>query len=85
MGTFWYHNMKEYKIPYGTEFVTSDIVKMILNCKQKSLRYFINDKDQGIAHDALDFSQSYTMVISGLYAVQLIDFNMSYVNHDTSE
>ena len=63
---------------YGNvALVVGDKIKMILNIKDKTLQYHINDKNQGIAFDDIDFSGNkiYNMAVM-VYtsSVKLLNF-----------
>ena len=76
-------DMKESTIrgKYGICYVeqeTENILKMALDTKNKTLRYYVNEKDQGIAVDdvMLDNNEEYTLAISAEahVTVQLLQF-----------
>ena len=68
---------------YGTPFGVNDN-KMKLNVVKRTLRFYVNDKAQGIAFNAIVFgkNQKYKMVLSinsGDIPVQLIDFTQNMI------
>ena len=67
---------------YGYVFKNNDIIKMILNIKQKTISFY-HHKDIGIAFENIDFTENkkYNMAVS-MYgkhdSVQLLDFQQIY-------
>lgn len=64
---------------YGKAFGLNDVIKMKLNVLKKTLRFYVNDKAQGIAFNDIVFgkNQKYKMALSineKDISVQLIDF-----------
>ena len=68
---------------YGKLWEASDTIKMELNTNKKTLKFYVNNVDQGIAFDEVDFENNtkYNMAIF-LYqkndSIQLIDFQQIY-------
>ena len=55
---------KENKKRYGTNFKQGDTVTMEINVQKQEMKYFVNDKDQGIAFKNIDFKQTkYNMAV----------------------
>ena len=66
-------------LEYDEEWRGSDIVKMELNTKQKTIRYYKGDQDQGIAFEDIDFSNDvkYHLAVTCYHkgeSLKLIDF-----------
>ena len=63
---------------YGT-FKNGDNIKMEINTKKQTVRYYINEKDQGIAFENIDFRTKkfkfIVMIHRKDYKVKLIDFS----------
>ena len=84
-GDFIYsHNKRENQCAYGEIWTDNNIVKMELNTKEMTLRYFKNDQNQGIAFNSIDFSNDtiYHLAISCYHeieALQLIDFTQKHI------
>eukprot|EP01084_Bolivina_argentea_P070957 129041_1 len=74
---------KESASDYGCIFGDGDIVQMEFNPQNKTLRYFVNSKDQGIAAKDIQFDgiyESYVMAvfIKGTVEVKLMNFQGTY-------
>ena len=67
---------------YGCRLHEGDIVEMTLNVENKTLRYSVNSKDQGIAVQDIDFDDDIKYVMA-IYSdeqsiVKLLDFQVTY-------
>ena len=77
--TTWCHDSNKQR-GYGSSntrlLQLGDKVKMVLNCKEKTLTYFHQNKSLGIAFRDIDFSVKYRFVvcISGHHSVEIIKF-----------
>ena len=68
---------------YGEQFYANDIIKMEVNTKEKTIRYYKNGKDLGIAVNDINFKNNirYNLaVVMGAKndCIQLIDFKMKF-------
>ena len=53
-GYVYCHKTRSRASPYGTDFEKNDEIKMVLNTKNKTLKYFVNNIDQTIAFKDID-------------------------------
>ena len=69
----------EYDMEYGEGFDVDDVVTMKIDIGKKQIIFILNDKDQGIAFENIDFkSIKYKMAVYNSDAnvkVQLLDFS----------
>ena len=83
-----YSNTNDNEFKYGGKYGENarwrlgDEIEMILDMKQKTLTFYVNDRDQGIAFDDItcdNYIHTYMAVSMGSIrtVVQLISFNMS--------
>eukprot|EP01084_Bolivina_argentea_P148404 259461_1 len=64
--TYKYSHNNQYNVQmYGTDIIDGDTIKMELNMKNKILKFYNNNTDQGIAYDNIDFSddQIYSIAV----------------------
>ena len=55
-----YQNKYDFRsVEYGIEYKTNDEIKMVLNKKNRSIKYYVNDKDQGIAFNLIHIKYPY--------------------------
>lgn len=80
-GGYGYQCGNRLKLPgcanYGISAKTNDIVTMHLNMDTSTLRYFVNDQDQGIAFDNIDKTEYKAAVylFGDDTVVELIEYN----------
>ena len=72
-------NGEKYADPWGV----GNKIKMELNTKTKTLKFYVDNKDQGIAFYGIDFGRKYNMAVF-MYAqfdsVQLLDFQIDSIS-----
>eukprot|EP01084_Bolivina_argentea_P054513 99957_1 len=68
------YNMNENFKPYGDKFGVNDIITMIFDGNQRTLRFFKNDVDQSINTEKVDLSKTFKMAI-------YLNFSTSLVMH----
>ena len=65
-------------IEYAEELIDGDVIKMEVNVKKGEMRYHVNDKDEGIAFENIDFKRNkYKMEVAvgnKGFEIKLIDF-----------
>ena len=79
----WIYSQITLEEEYGDNLKINDELRMELNTKNSTMRYFINNIDQGIAFQDIDFddNKKYYMAIclTSSSKVKLIDFNQTYI------